>query len=81
MGAYYGVSSVKPAKAGTREGRETRMSNFWQRLRKDERGVSSIEYAVLAVGIALIVLTGAQYLGGNVNSAFSTIASNLTADM
>ena len=57
------------------------MSKLWRRLCDDENGVSSIEYAVLAVGIALIVLSGAKYLGGNVNSAFSTIASKLTADI
>jgi Flp pilus assembly pilin Flp len=51
---------------------------LWQTLYNDERGVSSIEYAVLAVGIALIVLTGAQYLGGNINLAFKSIASKLT---
>jgi Flp pilus assembly pilin Flp len=57
------------------------MQNFIRRLWGDDRGVSSIEYAVLAVGIALVVLTGAQYLGGNINSAFTKIASNLLADI
>ena len=57
------------------------MQKLLRRLRRDDRGVSSIEYAVLAVGVALVVLTGAQYLGGNINGALTTIASNLTADM
>ncbi len=57
------------------------MLNLFRRLCGDDRGVSSIEYAVLAVGIALIVLTGAQYLGGNINGAFTNIASKLTASI
>jgi pilus assembly protein Flp/PilA len=60
---------------------ETQMSKLWRRLRNDERGVSSVEYAVLAVGIALVVLTGAQYLGGNINLAFKDVASKLTTDI
>ena len=50
-------------------------------LLRDESAVSSIEYAVLAVGIALLVLTGAQYLGGNINSAFTAIGERLTNDI
>ncbi len=57
------------------------MSKLWRRLCNDDNCVSSIEYAVLAVGIALIVLSGAQYLGGNINSAFKFVASKLTADI
>ena len=48
-------------------------------LLRDQRGVSSVEYAVLAVGLGLIVMTGASYLAGNINQAFTDIAERVVA--
>jgi pilus assembly protein Flp/PilA len=50
-------------------------------LRRDERGISSIEYAMLAVGIALAILAGAQFLGNSINSGLSTIGTDITSDL
>jgi Flp pilus assembly pilin Flp len=54
------------------------MLKLLRSLRRDEQGVSTVEYAVLAVGVALVIMTGATYLGGNINKAMFDIASTLT---
>lgn len=43
----------------------------------DKDGVSSLEYAVLAVGIVLVVAVAATTLGGKVSTIFGTIGSSL----
>jgi Flp pilus assembly pilin Flp len=50
-------------------------------FRRDQRGISSIEYAMLAVGIALAILAGAQFLGNSINSGLSTIGADVTSDL
>jgi pilus assembly protein Flp/PilA len=57
------------------------MLKFLRKFRRDERGISSIEYAMLAVGIALAILAGAQFLGNSINSGLSTIGSDVTNDL
>jgi len=57
------------------------MRKLLSSLRRDERGISSIEYAMLAVGIALAILAGAQFLGNSINSGLSTIGSDVTNDL
>lgn len=44
---------------------------FWN----DEEGAVAIEYALLAVLIALIMAVGAALLGGGLNTVFTNIAS------
>ncbi|HXQ49569.1 MAG TPA: Flp family type IVb pilin [Stellaceae bacterium] len=48
---------------------------------RNEDGVSSIEYAMLAVGIALAIFAGAQYLGNNINNALSTIGTSVNSEV
>ena len=57
------------------------MRKLLSSLRRDERGISSIEYAMLAVGVALAILAGAQFLGGSINNGLSTIGSDVTNDL
>ena len=57
------------------------MSKFLRLFRRDERGISSIEYAMLAVGIALAILVGAQFLGNSINTGLSTIGTDVTNDL
>lgn len=40
------------------------MSAFW----KDERGATAIEYAMIAAGISVVVITAVDLLGQNVKS-------------
>jgi pilus assembly protein Flp/PilA len=57
------------------------MFKFLRMFRRDERGISSIEYAMLAVGIALAILTGAKFLGSSINTGLSTIGTDVTDDL
>ena len=45
---------------------------------RDRRGVSATEYTLMVVGIAALVLGGAQVLGGDISSALGSIGSYLT---
>ena len=45
-------------------------------IRRDE-GVTAIEYALLAVLIALALIAGATYLGTQLNSSMSNIGTNV----
>lgn len=45
-------------------------------LRKDE-GVTAIEYALLAVLIALALIAGAAFLGTSLNTSLSNIGSHV----
>lgn len=47
----------------------------------NNRGVSSIEYAILAVGIIAAVSAAMRAFGGLLTQAFMTIGTQLTAAM
>jgi pilus assembly protein Flp/PilA len=49
------------------------IKKFMQFL-KDEDGVTSVEYAVMAALIALVVIVGAKVLGENTNATFNDVA-------
>ena len=44
---------------------------------KDEDGVTSVEYAIMAALIALVVITGATLLGQNTNATFEAVAAKV----
>jgi Flp pilus assembly pilin Flp len=46
-------------------------------LLKDRKGVSAMEYAVLAIGIVVAVAAGASTLGGDFKTTMSTIGGDL----
>lgn len=54
------------------------MLSLIRRFRRDERGATATEYAMLIVFVALAVAFGAQTLGKGVNTLFGNIASTLT---
>jgi len=47
------------------------------RLMVDRKGVTAMEYGVIAAGIVLVVATAAATLGGNVSTLFASIGSKL----
>jgi len=49
-----------------------------KRFLSDERGVTAIEYAIIAAMIFVVVVTGVGALGGNVSGMFNTISANFT---
>ncbi len=44
---------------------------------KDESGATAIEYGLIADGIAVVIIGVVNTLGGKVNTAFSTISTQL----
>lgn len=46
------------------------MLTFLKKLRRDERGVSGLEYAVLAAIIVGAIIVGAQLLKPSIDKAF-----------
>ncbi|MCF6126526.1 Flp family type IVb pilin [Mesorhizobium sp. M7A.F.Ca.CA.001.07.2.1] len=53
------------------------MSNLIARFVKDESGATAIEYGLIAVLIALAIITGAGTLGNALNAKFTNIGSTL----
>jgi pilus assembly protein Flp/PilA len=47
------------------------------RLMVDRKGVTAMEYGVIAAGIVLVVATAASTLGNDVSALFTSIAGNL----
>jgi len=46
-----------------------------KRFLKDEEGVTAIEYALLALGIATFIALAAAALGGRISNKFTSILS------
>jgi Flp pilus assembly pilin Flp len=55
------------------------MKNFFARFIREEEGQDLIEYAFLAVFIALVVTVALGTLGGNLNSKFQDIADQVSS--
>lgn len=46
---------------------------FW----KDESGATAIEYALIAAGIAVAIITGVNAIGTQLNTSFTSISTKL----
>jgi pilus assembly protein Flp/PilA len=53
------------------------MSNFVTRFMNDESGATAIEYALLAAGIGIVILSGIGILAGGLNTLFGEINTAL----
>lgn len=51
--------------------------NWLQSVRHGEEGVTAIEYALIAVLIAVALIAGASALGDNINASFDNIATQV----
>ena len=51
--------------------------NALRRFIREEEGISSLEYALLAVVVALVIWVGARAFGTAVSKVFSDIATEL----
>ena len=49
------------------------------RLRRDERGLSGVEYAIMMVFLAMFIAIGAFVLGNNVSNLFGNTGGSLAA--
>jgi pilus assembly protein Flp/PilA len=50
-----------------------------RRLRRDERGASLVEYALLLALIAVVCIVAVSLLGSNLNNSYSKDASSVAA--
>jgi pilus assembly protein Flp/PilA len=57
---------------------ENKMINLLKRLHKDDAGQDLIEYALIALLIALGAVTGMGKLASSINNEFSKISGSLT---
>ena len=53
------------------------MKTLVARFAKDESGATAIEYALIAAGIALAIITAVNTLGTTLSKAFGSINSSL----
>ncbi|GBD49187.1 Flp/Fap pilin component [Methylopila sp. Yamaguchi] len=53
--------------------------NFFKRFAKDESGATAIEYGLIAVGIAIAIITAVGLVGDELGATFNDVKSNLEA--
>lgn len=51
------------------------MGKFVSRFMADESGATAIEYGLIAVGIAIAIITAVQLVGTNLTTQFNNIAT------
>jgi pilus assembly protein Flp/PilA len=54
------------------------MTNLFARFVKDESGATAIEYALIAAGIALAIITAVTNLGSTISGKYNQIADKLS---
>jgi pilus assembly protein Flp/PilA len=54
------------------------MKSLFARFAKDESGATAIEYALIAAGIAVVIITAVDLIGTNLSALFTGIAGKLT---
>lgn len=47
------------------------------RFRRDESGATAIEYGLIAAGIAAVIIAVVNTIGTSVNTAFTSVSSQL----
>jgi pilus assembly protein Flp/PilA len=52
---------------------------MWLALRSDRRGVTAIEYGLIAALIAAVIVTVLTAIGGDLTTVFTTIDTSLKA--
>ncbi|WP_027838406.1 Flp family type IVb pilin [Pyruvatibacter mobilis] len=53
------------------------MSHFFKRFADCESGATAIEYGLIAAGIAAVIITAVNTLGGTVTGAFTTVNTRM----
>lgn len=51
--------------------------SFLTKLLKDRKGVTALEYGLIAALIAVAIIAALQLLGGNLGNAFNDIANQI----
>lgn len=56
---------------------ENGMLSKFRAIYGDRRGVTALEYALIAALVAVVIIGGVSLLGTNVSKVFSTVASTI----
>ena len=51
---------------------------LWTALRADQKGVTALEYGLLAAVVAVVMVAGASQLGVGLRDLFSTLGTSLS---
>lgn len=51
----------------------------WLDLRTDRRGVTMLEYGLIAALIAVVCIAGVKVLGTDLNTTFNTVAASVNS--
>jgi len=57
----------------------TKIVKTWLGLKSDRRGVTALEYGLIAAVLATVVIGGFSVLGNKMSTQFNAISSKLTA--
>jgi pilus assembly protein Flp/PilA len=57
----------------------TRPLQTMKQFHRDRRGVTAIEYSLIAALIGLVIIVGATTIGTTLNTTFASISTSLTA--
>jgi len=55
----------------------TKIVKTWLGLKSDNRGVTALEYGLIAAVVAVAMVAGAGVLGNKMSSAFNNVSSKL----
>jgi pilus assembly protein Flp/PilA len=53
------------------------MNELVRRFLKDDSGATAIEYGLIAAGIAVVIIATVNTLGGQINTTFTSISTQL----
>jgi pilus assembly protein Flp/PilA len=56
---------------------DRKMKKFLNRVRKDEKGATAIEYGLIAALIAVVLITALTSLGTNMNKQFTALSKEI----
>ena len=56
---------------------EMKMISWVKSIYGDKRGVTALEYALIAALVAVVIIGGVSLLGTNVSKVFSTVANTI----
>ncbi len=53
----------------------TKIVKKWMGLKTDKRGVTALEYGLIAAVVAVVMVAGASQLGTNLKNVFSNVST------
>ncbi len=53
------------------------MRQLFSKFLRDESGATAIEYALIAVGISVVIVTAVKGIGSNLSTRFTSVSTSL----